>query len=130
MVRLLPFMLLAAAAPAVAVSLGPLEKSGITDGPGKAFYLTLANPYPTAERFVVEAVGVADETAQPRVTMFPRDTVLGRGSRRQLLVIVNDLAPGERFAFRVCAMRSPKPQETIHARVCSKLAARRLAPRA
>lgn len=119
----------ALAAPASAVTLGPLQKSGITDGPGKAFYLSLANPYPTAERFLATAIGVDDEVAQPRVAVFPDDAMLGGGNRRQLLVIIRDLVPGETYTFRLCAMRMPKPQETIHARVCSKLTARRLAVR-
>jgi hypothetical protein len=127
--RLLPFAFLASAAQASAVTLGPLQKSGITDGPGKAFYLTMANPYPTVERFVVNAIGTDDESPQPRVTIFPADTLLGSGARRQLLVIIRNLSPGERYSFRVCAMRQPKPQETIHARVCSTLTARRLASR-
>ena len=129
MVRLLPLPLLAVATSAFAVTFGPLEKSGITDGPGKAFYLTLANPYPTAERFVVDAVGQDDENPQPRVTIFPANSLLGAGIRRQLLIIIHNLSPGETYTFRVCAMRAPKPQETIHARVCSKLTARRLALR-
>ena len=127
--RLLPLALLAAAGPASAVTLGPLEKSGLTDGAGKAFYLTMANPYPTAERFLVTALGAGDELAQSRVSIFPADSMLGGESRRKLLVIVEGLAPGEKYAFRVCAMRAPKPQETVHARVCSKLTARRIAGR-
>lgn len=118
-----------AASSAAAVTLGPLQKSGITDGSGKAFYLSLGNPYPTAERFVASAIGTDNEQVQPRVAVFPSDTTLGGGNRRQLLVIIRDLAPGETYAFRLCAMRMPKPQETIHARVCSKLTARRIAVR-
>jgi hypothetical protein len=127
--RLLPILLLASATPSLAVTLGPLRKSGITDGPGKAFYLSMANPYPTVERFVVSAVGVDNEEVQPRVTIYPADSVLGGGARRQLLVIVRNLSSGERYSFRVCAMRRPKPQETIYARACSTLTARRLAAR-
>ena len=127
--RLLLPVLLAATGAASAVTLGPLEKSGLTDGGGKAFYLSLANPYPSVERFVVTAIGPADEQPQARVTIFPSDNMLGGQSRRKLLVIVRDLSPGENYAFRVCAMRAPKPQETLHARVCSKLTARRIAGR-
>jgi|KBSSwiStaDraftv2_1062776.scaffolds.fasta_scaffold632740_2 P pilus assembly chaperone PapD len=127
--RLAALALFTSAVPCAAVGLGPLEKSGVTDGPAKAFYLSLANPYSTAERFVAEAVGPDDDAPQPRVLVFPSDTILGAGARRQLLVIVKGLAPGERYGFRLCAMRAPRPQETLHARVCSKLVARRLADR-
>ncbi|MEQ7872386.1 hypothetical protein ABDK56_00050 [Sphingomonas sp. ASV193] len=114
---------------AMAVGLGPLKMSGITDGSGKAFYLTLTNPYPTAERFRARAVSAGDETAQSRVVVFPSDSLVGGGGRRRLLVIVRDLKPGETYSFRVCAGRDPKPEETVYARVCSTLTARRLAAR-
>jgi hypothetical protein len=112
--------------PLLAVGLGPLQRSGVTDGSGKIFYLTLINPYPHAETF--EAVPVANdsEAIAPRVVVFPpRATVHANGSRR-LLVIIKPLAPGETYAFRVCAARPPQPKETIYARVCSHLVARRL----
>lgn len=115
------------AAPALGVGLGPLAKSGITDGPRKAFYLTLINPYPAAARFSAYAVGTADEAMQTRVSILPADaTVAGRGSRR-LLVIAEDMAPGETYDFRVCAARADLPEGMIHARVCSRLSARRIA---
>lgn len=124
------FVLLAglslAAGSAFAVGLGPLEKGGLTDGPGKAFYLTLINPYPRAERFTAEPLGLTDETRAPRVVVFPAQTIVAPNRSRQLLVIVRDLQPGETYMFRVCAQRPPLPQETVHARVCSKLTARRL----
>jgi hypothetical protein len=45
----------------------------------------------------------------------------------RLLVIANDLAPGEMFKFRVCAERSTLPEGVaINARVCSKLSAHRV----
>ncbi|MDQ8756442.1 hypothetical protein RCO27_09390 [Sphingosinicella sp. LHD-64] len=115
-----------ATAPAAGVGLGPLAKSGITDGPRKAFYLTLINPYPTATAFRAYAVGERDETAQPRVTIFPGETTLGGNANRRLLVIADDLAAGETYAFRVCAERAEPSEGLIHARVCSHLAARRL----
>ncbi len=114
------------AAPALGVGLGPLAKSGITDGPRKAFYLTLINPYPAAARFSAYAVGPVDEAMQTRVSILPADaTVAGRGSRR-LLVIAEDMAPGETYEFRVCAARADLPEGMIHARVCSRLSARRI----
>ena len=114
---------------ALAVGLGPLEKSGLTDGAGKAFYLTLINPYPKAERFTAEPIGLVDEQPAKRVTIFPAESVVAANRSRQLLVIVRGLAPGETYSFRVCAQRPPRPEETIHARVCSKLTARRLSAR-
>ncbi len=115
-----------AAAPATAVGLGPLRASGVTDGPGKAFYLTLSNPYPQAERFDAVALDVAIDQAAPRIVIFPSKVLIGSGVKRKLLVIVRPLAIGETYRFRVCAARHPKPEEAIYARVCSTLSARRL----
>lgn len=115
---------------ASAVGLGPLAKSGVTAGPRKAFYLTLINPYQTATEFRAYAIGWEDEQRQPRVRILPGETVtLGGGSQRQLLVIAGGLSPGETYSFRVCAERARQIQGMIHARVCSKLSARRLAAR-
>lgn len=114
------------AAPAAGVGLGPLAKSGVTDGPRKAFHLILINPYPAATGFTAYAVGAADETPQPRVRILPGDIRLAGGSERRLLVIASDLAPGETYEFRVCAERADTQEGMIHARVCSRLSARRL----
>lgn len=128
--RLATFVLAAAiAGTGFAVGLGPLSKSGITDGPQKAFYLTLINPYPQAERFTVDALETASEVKVERVLVFPNDVQVAGNHSRQLLVVVRDLQPGEQFDFRVCAQKPPAPEETVHARVCSTLMARRLAVR-
>lgn len=119
--------LLAVAAPATAVGLGPLERTGVTDGDRKGFRLILTNPYPTAERFELTSIGWDDETAVDRVAIFPDRLVLGANKSRQVLVIVRDLAPGETYRFRVCGARAEMPEGVmVHARVCSKLTARRL----
>lgn len=124
---LLPAIALAlAAAPAFGVGLGPLAKAGVTDGPQKGFYLTLINPYPVATGFRAYAVGAEDERAQARVVVLPAEVTLGGNTNRRLLVIANDLAPGETYAFRVCAERAAPQQGNVHARVCSHLTARRL----
>lgn len=117
-------------AAAGAVGLGPLSKSGITDGAAKAFYLTLSNPYPTMERFHANSLMTDSELDPGRVIIFPSRVALGPGGHRQLLIIVRGLAPGEHFRFRVCAGRDPKPEEIVYARVCSTLTARRLPARA
>lgn len=116
-------------AAAGAVGLGPLSKSGITDGAGKAFYLTLSNPYPTIERFHANGLMLDSELDPGRIIIFPSHVALGPQAHRQLLVIVRGLSPGERFTFRVCAARDPKPEETVYARVCSTLTAHRLPAR-
>jgi len=122
------FLALAALAstPALAVGLGPLSKSGITDTDRKGFYLTLINPYPVATPFHAYAVGQEDETPQPRVRILPGDVTLAGGTNRRILVIATGLQPGETYTFRVCAERAQNPEEIIHARVCSRLSARRL----
>jgi hypothetical protein len=123
-------ILLLAAGPAAAVGLGPLQRSGVTDGPGKAFYLMLHNPYRQAEEFQIDPLGADTGESAARVRVVPSRLQLAGGSARRILVIVKPLSPGETYIFRVCAQRVPTPEETIHARVCSKLSARRLPARA
>lgn len=115
------------AAPAAAVGLGPLVNEGKTATDRKGFYLTLINPYPTAERFRLYSAGWDDEAPVARVRIPASTVVVGPGSQRRVLVIDTALAPGETHRFRVCAERAgPKREAMIHARVCSKLVARRL----
>lgn len=129
MKRLAALLLAAAAAPAAAVGLGPLAKQGITDGDGKAFYLTLMNPYDRPAEFFAYPVGLEDEARQERVAIVPDRVRLGSKQNRSLLIIARGLAPGETYQFRVCAEREMPEQGTVHARVCSKLSARRIAAR-
>lgn len=130
MTRLLTLAALAGlAGPASGVGLGPLSKEGITDGPAKAFYLTVINPYAQAERFTLSPLALDSETPAPNVTIFPSPVVVGGRAARRVLIITTRLEPGQTYVFRVCAERAPLPQETIHARVCSKLAARRVRAR-
>jgi hypothetical protein len=117
---------LAAAAPAVAVGLGPLSKEGSTATSRKAFYLTLINPYTDAQTFRAVAVDFDDQPID-RVKIVPAVTTLAGESRRQLVVIANGLTPGEEYKFKVCAALAVQNEGTLHARVCSKLTARRLA---
>ncbi|MEO8141994.1 MAG: hypothetical protein ABI617_04990 [Sphingomicrobium sp.] len=124
--RLAPLLGLLVAAPAVAVGLGPLTKEGITDSDRKGFYLTVINPYATAETFTLTPLDADAEAPAPRVTTIPARLVLGGGRNRKVLVVASSLVRGERYTFRVCAERPPLPTETIHARVCSKLTARRI----
>ena len=115
-----------AVSPALAVGLGPLSKSGITDGPAKAFYLTLYNPYKARTAFDVYAIGSADEAPQARVRFPVRSFALRAESGRRFVVIADGLAPGESYAFRVCAEKADDKEEPIHARVCSRITARRI----
>ncbi|MFP5329657.1 MAG: hypothetical protein ACLGHC_05910 [Alphaproteobacteria bacterium] len=115
-----------ALAPAGAVGLGPLTHEGATASDRKGFYLTLINPYPAQERFRLYAVGWDDEAPVARVKIPVKSVVLGPKSQRRLLVIDTELAPGEVHRFRVCAERVESNEKAmIHARVCSKLVARR-----
>lgn len=117
---------LIAAAPALAVGLGPLAKEGITDSDRKGFYLTVINPYPRSESFILTPLDATVEAPAPRVTAIPSRMTIGGGRNRKVLVIASGLTPRERYTFRVCAERPPLPSETIHARVCSTLTARRV----
>lgn len=119
-------VVLLATAPAAAVGLGPLTKEGITDSDRKGFYLTVINPYPHAETFTLAPLDVSAEAPAPRVSVFPARVIVGGGRNRKVLVVASSLARGERYTFRICAQRPPLPTETIHARVCSKLTARRV----
>jgi hypothetical protein len=127
--RALPLCLILAAlsAPAAAVGLGPLIAEGLTDGPKKAFYLNLMNPYAEAAEFSTETLNYNDDLPNGRIQVIPSTIRLGGGRTTRLLVIANDLAPGEQFKFRVCAERVAQTQGVaINARVCSKLSARRI----
>ena len=109
----------------MAVGLGPLEKSGTTASERKGFYLTLRNPYPGAHRFrafVEEGSGIAAE----RVTILPSVSTIAPGANRRILVVVDGLVPGEEVRFHLCAERIEERRVSVHARVCSKLGARRL----
>jgi hypothetical protein len=110
-----------------AVGLGPLAHDGVTMSDRKGFYLTLINPYPTQERFRLYSVGLDNEAAEARVRIPLSVAALGPKSQRRVLVIDTALAPGETHQFRVCAERiEPQGKALIHARVCSKLSARRV----
>lgn len=116
-----------ASQPAGAVGLGPLSHSGTTMNERKGFYLTLINPYPTQARFRLYSREWASETPASRVLItFPTPTLAPR-SQRRVLIVATGLVPGEEHKFRICAERVGAPEEAmVHARICSKLTARRL----
>ena len=116
----------AVAVPAGAVGLGPLRHSGDTLSERKGFYLTLINPYPAAERFRLYAIGWDSEAPAAEVRIPVAEPRLGPSSRRRVLVVATGLEPGENRRFRVCAERAKPEEGMIHARVCSKLVARRV----
>jgi len=128
-VRIAALAALVIATPVAAVGLGPLKEDGVIDGPRKGFNLTLYNPYQEAATFRAYAVGAedGDETPQLRVAIFPQEAMLGAQQMRRILVIAEDLQPGETYHFRLCAERTTQSTGVnIHARVCSKLSARRI----
>lgn len=127
---MLALITVAIGGPAGGVGLGPLTKQGLTDGPAKAFYLTLLNPYQGRTAFAVYAIGVDDETPQARVRLPRAPIALGSKASRRLMIIATGLEPGETYAFRVCAEKSQQEEEQIHARVCSRIIARRVPARA
>lgn len=110
-----------------AVGLGPLTNVGVTGSERKGFYLTLINPYPAQERFRLYSVGWDNEKPEARVRIPISKPLLGPKAQRRILVITTGLAPGEEHKFRVCAERiEPSGEKFVHARVCSKLIARRV----
>lgn len=126
MIRLAALAAALLATPALAVGLGPLTKSGVTDGPRKGFYLTVINPYRVAQTFTLSALAPDADSGVDRVTILPAQVTVGGGGTRTVLIVADGLTPGETYFFRVCAEKPPVPTETVHARVCSKLSARRL----
>lgn len=117
-------MALMVSVPALAVTFGPLEKSGDTKSERKGFYLNLANPYQRAYAFRVY-VDPQDEALSDRIRILPEQALLSGGGKRRILVIADDLTPGEEFTFNICAERVLEKMEAVHARVCSRLTARR-----
>ncbi len=111
-------------APAAAVTFGPLQKSGNTTSDRKGFYLNLANPYDQAFEFRI-FLEPGDMGLRDRVRILPAAAILRSRGKRRILVVVQDLTPGEALEFKVCAERAPQSKETVHARVCSRLTARR-----
>lgn len=123
------FALMAASGAIGGVGLGPLDKSGLTPSSAKAFYVTITNPAIRAASFQLASLNIDDDFRPSRVIVFPERLILAPQKSRRILVIARDLAPGESYSFRVCAEPAGDQQEIIHARVCSKLHARRLADR-
>jgi len=110
-----------------AVGFGPLSLSGVTRTERKGFYLTLINPYPVQERFRIYSIEPENDKAVARVRIPVSTPRLGPFAQRRILVVDTGLIPGEEHKFRVCAERvRPAGEELIHARVCSKITARRL----
>ncbi|URW74759.1 hypothetical protein M9980_09245 [Sphingomonas donggukensis] len=107
-----------------------MRKEGVTDGPDKAFYLTLFNPYAERAAFTVYAIGAEDEATPARVRVPAMPLPLRAQAARKFTIVAGGLAPGESFTFRVCAEKMVMKEQPIHARVCSRLTARRLADRA
>lgn len=118
----------AMAAPALAVGLAPLGREGVTDGPEKGFFLTVINPYSEPRNFRAYATGWDDDEAGTMlaVDIRPAQVRIAAGKQRRILVVAQDLSPGEERRFRVCAELA-RQEGPINARVCSKLAARRIA---
>ena len=117
--------LIGSVVPAHAVGLGPLSKEGITDGHGKAFYLSLINPYKEPRVFRAYAVAFDSDRPVSNVQIVPDRVILASHRTRKLTVIMTGLQPGEQRTIRVCA-ELEKQEGAIHARVCSKLSASRL----
>lgn len=119
--------LAAGVSPAGAVGFGPLAVEGLTNSDRKGFYMTVLNPYPTSQTFRIYSVGWDHEKPEGRVLIPISRPMLAPKSQRRVLVVDTKLVPGEEHRFRVCAEHESIEQEAlIHARVCSKLIARRI----
>lgn len=110
-----------------AVGLGPLVDEGVTRTDRKGFYLTLINPYDRSERFRLYGVGWDNEVPDADVAIPASEVAVPAKSQRRVLVVSTNMEPGEEHRFRVCAEKASNDEElVIHARVCSKLTARRI----
>ena len=119
---------LCVAAPLSAVGLSPLVKSGLTDGPAKAFRLTVINPYRDAREFRLYVESAAEVGSDENIQIRPGKLRIAGQKQRRVLVILTDLKPGENRSVRVCASLAEQ-QGIINARVCSDFSARRVVPR-
>lgn len=122
--RWLWILLVALPTPLAAVGMGPLSKMGMTDGAEKAFWLSVMNPADQPRTFTLYAL---DEDWQPLegVDVRPKSPRIAARRQTRVLAIVRGLAPGESRVVRVCAEELFQEGQ-IHARVCSKLTARRI----
>lgn len=114
------------AAPALAVGMTPLHKEGLTGSSKKAFYLTVMNPYKSTREYRAYVSGEPADAVG--ITILPERMVIKSGGQRRVMVIINDLEPGQSRETHVCAELA-KNEGMINARVCSTLLARRVARR-
>lgn len=108
---------LAAAAPTLAQSLSPLEKSGLTPSDRKAFRLQVGNPYDHRMTFVLVPLLPDYETPTANVVVKPAELTMAPGFSRQVIVTFDiDPAKKER-TIALCVM--PKAIDgPILPRVC------------
>ena len=122
---LAPVVLLTAlmAAPAIAQSLSPLEKSGMTPSDRKAFRLTVGNPYERRMTFVLVPLLPDYETPTDGVVVKPAELTMAPGFSRPVIVTFDiDPAKKER-TIALCVM--PKAIDgPIMPRVCGRYTGR------
>lgn len=108
---------LAIAAPALAQSLSPLEKSGLTPSDRKAFRLQVGNPYERRMTFSLLPMLPDYETSAKGVVIKPAELTLAPGITRNIIVTFDiDPAKKER-TIALCVM--PKAMDgPILPRVC------------
>lgn len=95
---------LAGAAPTLAQSLSPLEKSGITPSDRKAFRLQVGNPYDRRMTFVLIPLRPDFETPTNGVVVKPARLTMAPGFSRQVIVTFDiDPAKKER-TIALCVM--------------------------
>lgn len=108
---------LAITAPALAQSLSPLEKSGLTPSDRKAFRLQVGNPYERRMTFTLLPMLPDYATSAKGVVVKPAELTLGPGITRNIIVTFDiDPAKKER-TIALCVM--PKAIDSpILPRVC------------
>jgi hypothetical protein len=113
----------AIAAPAIAQSLSPLEKTGVTPSDRKAFKLTVGNPYKTRMTFVMVPMAPDYQTPIDGVTIRPAELTMAPQFSRQVIVTFDIDPKKKERTIALCVM--PKALDgPILPRVCGRYTGR------
>lgn len=115
-------LFLSAGSVAPAQSLWPMTDEGVTFAAKKGVMINIANPYPRAENFVLEAFEPDYETPTEGVLIMPAKVTLGADATRRVRVIFD--IPGKERTVAVC-VRPEKSEGQVIPRVCGRYSGRR-----
>jgi len=111
------------AAPVMAQSLSPLEKTGVTPSDRKAFKLTVGNPYTSRMTFVLVPLAADYQTPIEGVTIRPAELTMAPQFSRQVIVTFDIDPKKKERTIALCVM--PKALDgPILPRVCGRYTGR------